>query len=97
VQRFEHRIAIAALGASATAITVARVLLGDAPDFSVAVLPHGDASTRPLYFVFGVLAGLLAVAYNRALLATMTAANALSRWPVELRAGLVGAAVGVLA
>jgi CIC family chloride channel protein len=47
VQRFEHRIAIAALGASATAITVARVLLGDAPDFSVAVLLHGDAATRP--------------------------------------------------
>jgi CIC family chloride channel protein len=96
VQRFEHRIAIAALGASATAITVARVLLGDAPDFSVASLPH-DAATRPLYFVFGALAGLLAVAYNRSLLATMAAANRLSQWPVELRAGLVGAAVGVLA
>jgi CIC family chloride channel protein len=64
VQRFEHRIAIAALGASATAITVARLLLGDAPDFSVATLPHGDAATRPLYFVFGALAGLMAVAYN---------------------------------
>jgi CIC family chloride channel protein len=97
VQRFEHRIAIAALCASATAITVARVLLGDAPDFSVAALPHDDSATRPLYFVFGAFAGLLAVAYNRALLATMAAANRLSRWPAELRAGLVGAAVGVLA
>jgi CIC family chloride channel protein len=97
VQRFEHRIAIAALCASATAIAVARVLLGDAPDFSVAALPHGDAATRPLYFVFGTLAGLLAVAYNRTLLATMAAANRLSRWPAELRAGLVGAAVGALA
>jgi CIC family chloride channel protein len=97
VQRFEHRIAIAALGASATAITVARVLLGDAPDFSVAALPHDDAATRPLYFVFGALAGLLAVAYNRALLTAMAAANRLSRWPAELRAALVGAAVGVLA
>jgi chloride channel protein, CIC family len=97
VQRFEHRIAIAALCASATAIAVARMLLGDAPDFSVAALPHADAATRPLYFVFGALAGLLAVAYNRALLATMAAANRLSRWPAELRAGLVGAAVGALA
>jgi H+/Cl- antiporter ClcA len=35
VQRFEHRIAIAALGASATAIGIARVLIGDAPDFHV--------------------------------------------------------------
>jgi len=35
VRRFEPRIATAALGASATAITVARVLTGDAPDFAV--------------------------------------------------------------
>jgi CIC family chloride channel protein len=35
VRRFEPRIAIAALGASAAAISVARVLLGDAPDFHV--------------------------------------------------------------
>jgi CIC family chloride channel protein len=97
VQRFEHRIAIAALSASAAAITVARVLLGDAPDFSVATLPHDDAATRPLYFVFGALAGLLAVAYNRALLGTMAAANWLSRWPAELRAGFVGSMVGALA
>jgi CIC family chloride channel protein len=97
VQRFEHRIAIAALCASATAIAVARVLLGDAPDFSVAALPHGDAATRPLYFVFGLLAGLLAVAYNRALLAAMAGAKRLSQWPAELRAGIIGAAVGVLA
>jgi chloride channel protein, CIC family len=97
VQRFEQRIAIAALGASATAIMVARVLLGDAPDFSAAALPHDDAATRPLYFVFGALAGLLAVAYNRVLLATIATANRLTRWPVELRAGVIGAAVGVLA
>jgi CIC family chloride channel protein len=97
VQRFEHRIAIAALSASATAIAVARVLVGDAPDFSVAALPHDDAATRPLYFVFGALTGLLAVAYNRALLGAMAAANRLGRWPVELRAGLVGGAVGVVA
>jgi CIC family chloride channel protein len=66
VQRFERRIAIAALGASATALGVARLLLGDAPDFHVAALGYGDAGTRPLYFVFGAFAGLLAIAYNRA-------------------------------
>ena len=97
VQRFDPQIAIAGLGASATAITVARLLIGDAPDFSVAMLPHQDAATRPLYFVFGALAGVLAVAYNRALLATLGAARRLSHWPAESRAGLVGAAVGALA
>ena len=38
VQQFERRIAIAALGASATAIGVARLLLGDTPDFDVSGL-----------------------------------------------------------
>ena len=95
VQRFERRIAIAALGASATAIAVARVLIGDAPDFQVATLAHDDAGLRPVYFVFGAFAGLLAMAYNRALLATIAATHRVKRAP-ELRAGLVGAAVGVV-
>jgi CIC family chloride channel protein len=96
VQRFERRIAIAALAASATAIGVARVLLGDAPDFNVSALGYGDAAMRPIYFAFGALAGLLAVAYNRALLATRAAAERLATAPVKLRAGMVGAAVGAL-
>jgi CIC family chloride channel protein len=35
VRRFETRTAVAALGASATAITVSRLFLGDVPDFTV--------------------------------------------------------------
>jgi chloride channel protein, CIC family len=97
VQRFEQRIAIAALAASATAIAVARLLLGDAPDFHVNALGYGDTGTRPLYFLLGGFAGILAIAYNRTLLATIAAADRLSRLPVVLRAGLVGAAVGVMA
>jgi CIC family chloride channel protein len=96
VQRFEHRIAIAALAASATAIGVARVLLGDAPDFHVNALGYTDVATRPIDFAFGALAGLSAVAYNRALLATRAAARRLILAPVELRAGLVGAAIATL-
>jgi CIC family chloride channel protein len=97
VQQFEHRIAIAALGASATAITVARVILGDMPDFNVSVLSYASAETRPLYYLLGAIAGLLAVAYNRVLLMTMAIADRLSKLPPELRAGLVGMAVGLLA
>ena len=96
VQRFEHRIAIAALAASATAIAVARLLLGDAPDFHVNALGYGDA-IRPLYFAVGGFAGLLAVLYNRVLLATIEGANWLSLLPPVLRAALVGAAVGAFA
>ena len=96
VQKFEHRIAIAALAASATAIAVARTLLPDAPDLIVAPLSYGDPLTRPLFFVLGGVVGLLAVTYNSTLLATIAAAERLKRLPVEARAGLIGAAVGTL-
>jgi chloride channel protein, CIC family len=97
VRRFEHRIAIAALGASATAIAVARLLLGDAPDFQVQTLARPAPEAAPLYFLLGGVAGLMAVVYNRTLLATIALADRLTAWPVELRAGLIGAAVGALA
>jgi chloride channel protein, CIC family len=97
VRRFEPRIAIAALGASATAISFARVLLGDAPDFHVQELASPSAEARPLYFALGAGAGVIAILYNRTLLGAIAVFDRLSRWPVELRAGLVGAAVGALA
>jgi CIC family chloride channel protein len=97
VRRFEPRIAIAALGASATAISVSRMLLGQVPDFHVEALAYGDAATRPLYFALGAVAGLMAIGYNRILLGTIAAAERVGGWPLELRAGLIGAAVGTLA
>jgi CIC family chloride channel protein len=97
VRCFETRTAVAALGASATAMSVARLLLGEEPDFQVGRLDCPGPEVRPLFFALGVVAGLLAVVYNRTLLATLAAAGRLGRWPAELRAGLVGAAVGALA
>jgi chloride channel protein, CIC family len=107
VRRFDIRIAIAALGASATAILVARLLLGDAPDFEVAIsseasmgtgpLPYAVAAAWPLYLVLGLVAGLAAAAYNRAVLGAVALAERLKRLPAELQAGIIGAAVAILA
>jgi CIC family chloride channel protein len=97
VRCFQPRIAIAALGASATAISVARLFLGNRPDFDVTPLAYPGPNGRVLVFVLGIIAGLAAVAYNRALLGAIAAAGRLDRWPVEVRAALVGGAVGVLA
>jgi CIC family chloride channel protein len=97
VRRFETRTAIAALGTSATAIVVSRVFLGDVPDFEVDPLAFVGPQRTALFLVLGVVAGFLAVVYNRTLLGTLALANRLDRWPVEVRAGLIGAAVGVLA
>ena len=107
VRRFEPRIAIAALGASSTAILISRLLLGDAPDFQVAVsikaaiatgpLPYAVAATWPLFVAMGLLAGLAAALYSRTILVALALAERLGRWPVEVQAGAIGAVVGVVA
>jgi CIC family chloride channel protein len=97
VRRFDTRTTIATFGASAGAIAVGRYFLGIDPDFRVEPLAHPGFGMLPLFLVLGVFAGLLGVAYNRTLLGTFRAAGQLSRWPVEFRAGVVGAAVGLLA
>jgi CIC family chloride channel protein len=95
VRRFETRIAIAALGASATAISVSRLFLGEAPEFHVEALTY--PSPRGLFLALGVVAGFLAVAYNLTLLGAIRTVDRLSRWPVELRAALIGGVVGLIA
>jgi CIC family chloride channel protein len=97
VARFDTRIAIAALGASTTAILVARLFLGDAPDFQVATVAYPAAATWPLFVALGASAGLAATLYNRTLLGAISVAKRLGHWPVELQAAVIGAAVGALA
>jgi CIC family chloride channel protein len=97
VQRFEHRIAIAALAASTTAIAVARAFLGSAPDFAVAPLEAVVPQGQPLFIVLGAVAGLLAVGYNRLLLGGIDLAERMRPLPPEARAGVIGAGVAVVA
>jgi len=97
VRRFEPRTAFVALGASASAIMVARIMIGPGPDFGVHDLPYPGAAAEPLFLMLGVAAGLLAVIHNRALLAALALADRLARIPAEARAAAIGAAVGVLA
>jgi CIC family chloride channel protein len=97
VRRFEPRIAIVALGASSTAVAVARLFLGDSPDSHVMPLAFPSNFVKPLFFVLGIFAGLAAIAYNHAILRAIAVNHRLRRWPVELRAAIIGGAVGVLA
>jgi CIC family chloride channel protein len=97
LRKFELRIAIAALGASTAAITIARVFLGDAPDFQVQTFANVSPPTILLYIALGAIAGFAGVAYNRTLLGALAVSDRLASYPVELRAALVGAGVGALA
>ena len=107
VRRFETRIAIAALGASSTAILISRLFLGDAPDFHVAVsaqaaaatgpLPYAAAATWPLYIALGVRRR-----HRRRLLQPRDPRRdragraARPRCPVEFQAAAIGAVVGIV-
>lgn len=95
-RRFETRTAIAALGASAAAIAVARTIIGTAPDFTVAPMVYIGVRSWPLFAALGAAAGLAGTLYNVALLRTLAAADQLAWVPVEIRAALVGASVGAI-
>lgn len=97
VQRFEHRIAIAALGAAASAVTIAHALTGNQPDFQVAAFVEPGVESWPLFLVLGGIAGGFAVAYNRTILGVLALADAAKGLPVEARAGLIGGLVGMVA
>ena len=107
VRRFETRIAVAALAASSTAILISRLFLGDAPDFQVTVsaqavtatgpLPYAVAAVWPLYLTLGIVGGVGASLYSRAILGAMSLAARLDdRWPAEMQAAAIGAVIGLI-
>lgn len=97
VRRFDTRIMIATVGASASAIAVARALVGESPDFHVEPLPYLGFGTAPIHLALGVIAGFLGIVYNRAIVGCLAVGGRIGKWPVELRAGLIGAMVGLMA
>lgn len=97
LHRFDRRVAITALAMLATAIPVARLLLGDASDFRIEPPALPGAASAPLWFILGAVAGGLAIAYNRSLLATLALRDRLAGIPTEWRAAAIGAGVGALA
>lgn len=97
VRRFDTRITIATFGASTGAIAVARIFLGQRPDFAIQLRPYPDIATVPLDLLLGIFAGLFAVVYNKTVLGMLARTDRINRWPVDLRALLIGAIVGLIA
>ncbi|HTZ46557.1 MAG TPA: H(+)/Cl(-) exchange transporter ClcA [Verrucomicrobiae bacterium] len=97
IRRFETRIAIAALGASGAAIWVARLMNGNQPDFFVVPSHYSSPGTGLLFAPLGIILGFAGILYNRTLLGTLQLGDRLRRFPIEVRAGLVGAAVAMIA
>lgn len=96
MRRYDPRVAIAALGASGGAIAVSRIFLGQRPDFQVPEIPFSGLEGGAGFLVLGLCCGGLAVAYHHGLLGALSLGDRLVGMPVEWRAGLVGALVGMV-
>jgi len=97
LHRFSARVFSATLVACITGTLVLRAMLGNTPDFGVAPLPSVPANVLPEYLFLGVAAGLLGVAFNISLLASLRLFDRAQRWPMGTKGALVGAAAGLIA
>ena len=101
MRRFDARTAVAALGASASAIAMARLLHGDFPDFHLPAQPFPGFEMTGAHLLLGALLGLLGAAYSRLIVWTLDVADSFgpsgSVKHATMRAAMVGAAVGLLA
>jgi chloride channel protein, CIC family len=96
-RRFSTELMVATLASCATAVLVARAILGDDFDFVVGYLPAPTGWTIGASLLLGILLGLLGAAYNKAIIFALDRFAALSAIPGVFRAGVVGAVVGLIA
>lgn len=95
VKRFDPRTTVATLVASAAGFAVARAIVGPDTEFHVPAFAEPRLVEAPFVLALGLLAGLLGVAYNWAVMASLARVDAGS-WPVEGRAALIGLVIGVV-
>jgi CIC family chloride channel protein len=72
------------------------VILGDRPDFFVGVVAPPSITLLPVFVVFGLLSGLVGIAYGRAVLGAIQGVRGITRVPAIAKAAIIGAIVGGL-
>jgi CIC family chloride channel protein len=97
MRRFDTRVTIATFAASASAIAVSRLFLGQGPIFHIAAPAYPAFGSLPLYLGLGILAGALGIAYNRLLLKTLAWADRLRARNAMIFPTGIGALVGAIA
>jgi CIC family chloride channel protein len=91
------RLTLMTLLACGVAVAVSRAVLGDQPVFQVPALPDAPLASLVPVLVLGLVAGALGTAYNRSVVAGLDLFAWSRRVPLELRAGIAGGLVGLLA
>lgn len=93
---FRTRLVVATVSASAAALAVAALIVGPGPIFPVGSVDAGPLWMLLPFLVFGALLGALGVVYNRLVLFLLDNTTRIHAVPPEVKAGILGAAVGVL-
>ncbi len=96
-KNFAPGIFSASFLACVTADAVGRILFGQTAVFHTTAIAAPPVAAVPLFLLLGAVAGLVAVAFNRGLLATLAIAGRLPGNARVAAAALVGAAVGAVA
>ncbi len=86
LHRFSARVFSATLVACITGTVVLRLMLGNVTEFGSLRLTVLPADVLPGYLLLGLLAGLLGVAFNLALIRGMKMADRAARWPRSAKA-----------
>ncbi|MFO1088383.1 MAG: ClC family H(+)/Cl(-) exchange transporter [Hyphomicrobiales bacterium] len=84
------------LAAAAVAMAVMHFALGDAQLFHAGVPVEQPLNQLPVHFVLGALMGFAGAWYSTITLAFLNGADRLQRIPSIIRAGIIGAVVGVV-
>lgn len=93
---FRLRTVLPTLFGVAVAVACSRVVIGDRPDFAVATVASPPVAFLPLFVVFGLLTGLLGIAYNRLILGLLDLVARLHRIPSTLIGAVIGAVIGLM-
>jgi CIC family chloride channel protein len=96
-RRFTVRMVVITLTACAVAILIMRYLLGDETEFRFTDVPQVSAIHLLIYLALGAVLGVLGAAYNLALVRGQDIVDRVPWVPVELKAALIGGAVGLVA
>ena len=90
------RLVLTTAIACAVAVASSRVVLGDRPDFDVPAQAPASLPMTVLFFVFGLLTGVLGVGYNLLVTGLLAVTDRIRRLPPVALAALIGAVVGII-
>lgn len=82
------------IAAVVAAVSCSRVVLGNHPDFSVRSITEPAIADLPIFVIFGLFLGVLAVGYNYLIAHLLSGLRAIHRVPAVAKGAAIGAVIG---